>query len=88
MNFLFTPDGWDDYLYWEENDKKTRRKINLLLQDIARNGAFSGIGKPEPLSGNFCGFFSRRIDEKNRLIYKVEHENVIVLSCRYHYLDK
>lgn len=88
MNYSFTPNAWDDYLFWEENDKKTRKKINELLKDILRNGASEGIGKPEPLSGNLMGFYSRRINDKDRLIYKVEGDFVIIIACRYHYLDK
>ena len=84
MNRLFTSNGWQDYVYWQKEDRKTLKKINSLLEDIARNGN-AGIGKPEPLVGNLNGFWSRRIDEKNRLVYKIENENIIVLSCRYHY---
>ncbi len=83
MNRLFTSNGWQDYVYWQKEDRKTLKKINSLLEDIARNGN-AGIGKPEPLVGNLNGFWSRRIDEKNRLVYKIENENIIVLSCRYH----
>ena len=82
MTYSFTPNGWDDYLYWQENDKKTRRKINDLLKDIARNGVDSGIGKPEPLTGNLAGYYSRRVDDKNRLVYKIVNDTILVLSCR------
>ena len=84
MNKLFTENGWQDYLYWEEQDRKTLRRINLLLQDIERNGN-SGIGKPEPLAGDLSGFFSRRINEKDRLIYKLGKDEICVIACRYHY---
>lgn len=87
MKFCFTENGWDDYRFWQENDKKTLKKINTLLKDIARNGASNGLGKPEPLQGNLSGFFSRRIDDKNRLVYKIDQDSVIILSCRFHYLD-
>lgn len=87
MLFCFTENGWEDYLYFQNNDKKTRDRINYLLKDIARNGANFGIGKPEPLTGNFSGYYSRRIDDKNRLIYKIEGQNIYILACRYHYLD-
>lgn len=63
------------------------KRINILLEDIARNGN-EGIGKPEPLRGNLMGFWSRRINDKDRLIYKIEKENVYILACRYHYDDK
>lgn len=88
MNFLFTPNAWADYIFWQENDKKIRNKINELLKDILRNGASEGIGKPEPLTGNLKGFFSRRINDKDRLIYKVDNNTISILSCRYHYGDK
>ena len=87
MNFCFTDNGWIDYLFWEENDKKTLKKINVLLKDIARNGDRIGLGKPEALTGNLSSFFSRRIDVKKRLIYKTEEDSIIVLSCRYHYSE-
>jgi toxin YoeB len=87
MNTLFTDNEWQDYLYWETEDRKTLRRINKLLEDIDRNGN-EGIGKPEPLSGNLAGFWSRRINDKDRLIYKNEGNNVYVLACRYHYEDR
>ena len=87
MIYAFTPNGWDDYAYWQGNDKKTRKKINDLIKDIARNGAGNGLGKPEPLTGNLSGFYSRKIDDKNRLVYKVEGGTIVVISCRYHYSD-
>ena len=85
MTYAFTPKGWDDYIYWQDNDKKTRNKINDLIKDIVRNGASNGLGKPEPLTGNLSGFYSRRIDDKNRLVYKVENDTVVIIACRYHY---
>ena len=84
MNKVFTRNGWEDYLYWETEDKKTLKKINTLINDIERNGN-EGIGKPEPLSGNFAGLWSRRINVKDRLIYKLEEDNIYILACRYHY---
>ncbi len=87
MNYLFTPNAWEDYLFWNETDKKTIKKINNLLKDISRNGAGVGLGKPEPLTGNLKGFYSRRINEKDRLIYKVENNVISILVCRYHYSD-
>ena len=83
-NISFSPTGWDEYLHWQMQDKKTLRRINQLLKDIRRS-PFGGIGKPEPL--RYCeGYWSRRIDEKNRLVYAVSGEgDIIVLSCRGHY---
>jgi len=84
MNKVFTENGWSDYEYWQNEDRKTLKKINLLIQDIERNGN-SGIGKPEALRGNLSGFWSRRINEKDRLIYKTDANNIYILACRYHY---
>lgn len=84
MNKIFTDNAWADYCYWQTEDRKTLKKINQLLQDIERNGN-SGIGKPEPLLGNLSGFWSRRIDETNRLVYRIDDGEIIILSCRYHY---
>lgn len=86
MNKVFTSNGWEDYIYWQTEDKKTLKKINTLLKDIDRNGN-EGIGKPEPFIGNLSGFWSRRINEKDRLIYKIDEYNIYILSCRYHYND-
>ena len=87
MNKIFTKNGWDDYLYWQTEDRRTLRKINQLIVDITRNGN-EGVGKPEALSGNLTGFWSRRINDKDRLIYKIDQENIYILACRYHYGDK
>ncbi|MCR5448141.1 MAG: Txe/YoeB family addiction module toxin [Solobacterium sp.] len=86
MNKMFTENGRLDYIYWETEDRKTLKRINKLLDDIDRNGN-EGIGKPEPLSGNLSEFWSRRINDKDRLIYKVEGDNIYILACRYHYSD-
>lgn len=77
-------EAWQDYLYWQTQDKKTLKRINVLIQDIIRN-PFEGIGKPEPLKHEFAGFWSRRIDEQNRLIYKIQNELIIITQCRTHY---
>lgn len=77
-------DAWDDYLYWQQTDKSTLKKINGLIREIIRT-PFEGTGKPEPLRENLSGFWSRRINLEHRLVYKVEHESVIILQCRYHY---
>ena len=79
-------DAWEDYLYWQGQDKKTLKRINQLVKDICRN-PFEGIGKPEPLKGNLTGFWSRRVDEEHRLVYAVEDRAVVVISCRGHYDD-
>lgn len=86
MNKAFTDIGWEDYLYWQTEDRKTLRKINTLLKDIERNGN-EGIGKPEPLTGDLSGFWSRRINQKDRLIYALKMDQIIIIACRYHYDD-
>lgn len=86
MNKAFTDIGWEDYLYWQTEDRKTLRKINTLLKDIERNGN-EGIGKPEPLTGDLSGFWSRRINQKDWLIYALEMDQIIIIACRYHYDD-
>ena len=80
----FTPDALDDYLYWQSQDKKTLKRINQLLRDVSRE-PFTGIGKPEPLRENLTGYWSRRIDDTNRLVYAVEEQAIIVVACRYDY---
>lgn len=79
-------DAWEEYLYWQVQDKKTLKRINQLVSDIMRN-PFTGMGKPEPLRGNLTGFWSRRIDETHRLVYVVEEDSVLIFSCRGHYDD-
>lgn len=83
-NLLFQNKAWKDYLYWQSLDKKTIKRINALLRDIARD-PFSGIGKPEPLRGDLSGFWSRRIDDTNRLVYRINNGVIEILSCRGHY---
>lgn len=85
MRLLWDESAWEDYLYWQSQDKKTLRRINQLIQDAQRN-PFSGIGKPEPLK-NHNGYWSRRIDETNRLVYKQEGDSLIIAACRGHYHD-
>ena len=85
-NISFMPEAWQDYLYWQTQDKKTLKRINQLLQDIIRNG-YDGIGKPEPLKNEFQGFWSRRIDETNRIIYRIDNGQIIIVQCRTHYSD-
>ena len=76
--------AWQDYLYWQLQDKKTLKRINRIIQDTISN-PFEGIGKPEPLKKNLSSFWSRRIDETNRLVYIVDDDYITIISCRYHY---
>lgn len=80
----FTEDAWNDYLFWQTQDKKTLKKINRLLQDIERNG-YDGIGKPEPLKNNLSGYWSRRIDDKHRLVYRILDDVIEIYQCKGHY---
>ncbi|MCP3866146.1 MULTISPECIES: Txe/YoeB family addiction module toxin [Marisediminitalea] len=80
----WTDDAWEDYLYWQTQDKKTLQRINKLINDVKRS-PFEGIGKPEPLKENLSGFWSRRIDDTNRLVYAVDEPAITIISCRYHY---
>ena len=80
-------EAWEEYLEWQSEDKKTLKKINALIKDIQRNGN-TGIGKPEPLVDDKNGWWSRRIDEKNRLVYKINEDSIIIASCNGHYDDK
>ena len=87
MNKLWQDEAWEDYLYWQKQDRKTLKRINQLLQDISRNG-YDGIGKPEPLKGEFSGWWSRRIDDSNRLVYRMKDGLIEISQCRSHYGDK
>ncbi|WP_027849618.1 Txe/YoeB family addiction module toxin [Marinospirillum minutulum] len=80
----WTDDAWDDYLYWQTQDKKTLKRINKLINDVKRS-PFEGVGKPEPLRENLSGFWSRRIDDTNRLVYAVDDQAITIILCRYHY---
>ncbi|MCH9740311.1 MAG: Txe/YoeB family addiction module toxin [Epsilonproteobacteria bacterium] len=84
MILSFSDDAWDDYLYWQQNDKKTLKKINRLIKEIQRD-PFEGIGEPEPLKYNWSGYWSRRITIEHRLVYKVTDDNLMIAQCRYHY---
>ena len=84
MKYVFVDESWEDYLYWQNTDKKKLRKISELLKDIARN-PFDGTGKPEPLKHKYSGFWSRRIDDEHRLIYKYEDNEIQIAKCRFHY---
>lgn len=84
MRTLWEDRAWDDYLYWQTQDKKTIKRINALVKDIKRS-PFEGIGKPEPLKENLSGMWSRRIDEENRIVYYVDADILYIISCRGHY---
>ncbi|MGY2185264.1 Txe/YoeB family addiction module toxin [Pseudomonas sp. SDO5591_S426] len=84
MKIEFTPEGWDDYLSFQQNDKAGLKRINLLIKAIQRE-PFSGLGKPEPLKHNLSGCWSRRITAEHRLVYSIENGEVRVVLCRYHY---
>lgn len=84
MKIIFLDSAWEDYLYWQQQDKKTLKKINLLIKDAQRT-PFEGLGKPEPLKHHLSGWWSRRIDLEHRLIYKLETNSIIIMQCRYHY---
>ena len=79
-------DAWADYLYWQTQDRKTLKRINQLLQDIERNG-YSGLGKPEPLKGDYSGWWSRRIDDCNRIVYRIRDGVLEIVQCGGHYGD-
>ncbi|MBW4061950.1 Txe/YoeB family addiction module toxin [Candidatus Saccharibacteria bacterium] len=80
----FTPDGWDDYVYWQSQYKKILKKINQLVRDCQRS-PFEGLGKPEPLREDLAGSWSRRITDEHRLVYTVINEEIRIFACRYHY---
>lgn len=83
-DLLFLSDAWEDYVYWQTQDKKTLRRINQLIKDIQRS-PYEGLGKPEPLRENKSGWWSRRIDDANRIVYKQECNKVVIAQCRTHY---
>ena len=84
LRLSFMPQGWEDYIYWQTQDKKTLKRINKLIIDIYRNG-YEGIGKPEPLKHELSGYWSREIDEANRVVYIITKTEIIIFSCRTHY---
>ena len=84
MSIVFDEDAWADYLWWQTQDRKVLRRINLLIEDVRRNGN-EGIGKPEPLKHGFRGYWSRRITEEHRLVYRLAGDDVRIAACRYHY---
>jgi len=84
MEIIFLDQAWEDYLYWQGQDKKTLKKINNLIKDISRT-PFDGIGSPEPLKHALSGYWSRRITLEHRLVYRIENDQIRIIQCRYHY---
>ncbi len=84
MKYVFVDESWEDYIYWQNTDKKKLKRINEFLKDIARI-PFDEIGKPEPLKHKYAGFWSRIIDDEHRLIYRYENNEIHILKCRFHY---
>ncbi|MCC9293490.1 Txe/YoeB family addiction module toxin [Clostridium sp. MT-14] len=84
MKKLWSDEAWKDYIYWQSRDKKALKRINKLIKDIDRNG-YDGIGEPEPLKYELQGFWSRRIDEVNRLVYRIENDQIEIAQCKTHY---
>ena len=87
MTKLWQDEAWEDYLYWQAQDKKTLKRINKLIRDIERNG-YNGIGKPEPLKHDLSGYWSVEIDNKNRLVFRIEDNKLEIIQCGSHYRDK
>ncbi len=88
MRKIFHERGFEEFVYWQATDKKIFKKINELIKDIERNGELNGIGKPEALKDNWQGWYSRRIDEKNRIVYRIFEDAVEIAQCKGHYGDK
>ncbi len=84
MRLVFTPAGWEDYLWFQEHERKLLKRINLLIKDALR-APYEGIGKPEPLRGDLAGAWSRRITDEHRLVYRATQSEVMILACRFHY---
>jgi len=84
VRLIFSREAWDDYLHWQKTDRRLLNRINLLIRAILRS-PFEGIGKPEPLKHGLAGYWSRRINDEHRLVYKVDGESVLIAQCRYHY---
>lgn len=84
MKLIFSENAWEDYIYWQKTDKKILKRINKLIKDIQRN-KYEGIGKPEPLKHNLSGFWSRRINNEHRIVYKIENDTILIAQLKYHY---
>ena len=85
-NYVFVPEAWEQYLYWQGQDKKTLKRINILIEAASRE-PFQGLGKPEPLKGNLSGYWSRRVSDAHRLVYRVTDTELVIVACRFHYGD-
>ena len=86
MKIIFTEEGWEDYLWFQETDKKLLKRLNALIKEIQRT-PFDGTGKPEPLRANLSGYWSRRVSIEHRLVYKVTEEEIVIVACRFHYRE-
>ena len=84
MKLIFSEQSWDDYLYWQKTDKKIVKRINTLIKEIKRT-PYEGVGKPEPLKYGLSGYWSRRINDEHRIVYKFEGESILIANLRYHY---
>jgi toxin YoeB len=84
VNLIWSGEAWEDYLYWQENDKKILKRLNALIKECKRT-PFEGIGKPELLKHSLVGYYSRRITDEHRLVYKADKENIYIVQCRFHY---
>ncbi|HEX5102628.1 MAG TPA: Txe/YoeB family addiction module toxin [Pirellulaceae bacterium] len=84
MRLVFTPSAWDDYLWFQNHDRKLLKRLNQLIEDVKRS-PFQGIGKPEPLKGELSGFWSRRVNDEHRLVYFATATEIVIVACRYHY---
>lgn len=84
MKYIFVDESWEDYVYWQQTDKKMLKRINKLIKDIARH-PYEGIGKPEPLKYKYKGFWSRRLNDEHRLIYRIQGDELHIAKCRFHY---
>ena len=84
MKIIFTSSAWEEYLFWQSTNPKTLKRINSLIRETARN-PYSGIGKPEGLKHMLSGYWSRRVDQQNRMVYKVEEDSLLIIQLRYHY---